>query len=454
MDFALLPPEVNSGLMYTGPGSGPMLSAAAAWDAAAAELESTAASYSSTITGLDGTWWGPSAEAMTGAANPYIEWLQASAVTAGQTATQAYAAAAVYEAAFAATIPPPVIAANRARLAMLVATNVLGQNFPAIAATEAEYAEMWAQDAAAMYGYASAATTASTLAPPQQPPQTTSDTAQTDQARALTQSTAQNTGARTQSVVQQLSTTPQPIDHPGTYGPGTYTTVDGGTVNIGPAGSLTIGDLNNFVVDSTSTLNINGTATFGTGTVLTIEEGSTVTIGTGSTLTADSGLLVSDVFAQGATVTLTNSTITLLNGGTFSVTYNTVTITGSSITAINGSGFGAGGTGGATITDSAITVGNATAAGYVMAGNDPLVIANGVVSGGGDAALVQPYTIGPAVTPIGPTAVPGGGWVSASPGLAGTSAIQPQLNADLLGEWSRGITGADLAAGLGETAAG
>ncbi len=32
MDFAALPPEVNSGLMYTGPGSAPMMAAAASWD--------------------------------------------------------------------------------------------------------------------------------------------------------------------------------------------------------------------------------------------------------------------------------------------------------------------------------------------------------------------------------------------------------------------------------------
>ncbi len=32
MDFGALPPEINSGRMYCGPGSGPMLAAAAAWD--------------------------------------------------------------------------------------------------------------------------------------------------------------------------------------------------------------------------------------------------------------------------------------------------------------------------------------------------------------------------------------------------------------------------------------
>ena len=47
-------------------------------------------------------------------------------------------------------MPPPVIAANRSLLAMLVATNFLEQNMPAIMATEAHYMEMWAKDAAAI----------------------------------------------------------------------------------------------------------------------------------------------------------------------------------------------------------------------------------------------------------------------------------------------------------------
>ena len=40
MDFAVLPPEVNSGRMYAGAGSGPLMAAAAAWDGLAAELSS------------------------------------------------------------------------------------------------------------------------------------------------------------------------------------------------------------------------------------------------------------------------------------------------------------------------------------------------------------------------------------------------------------------------------
>ena len=73
MDFAMLPPEVNSGRMYAGPGSGPMLAAASAWDGLAAELQSTAASYGSVISELsDGPWLGPSSASMTAATAPYL----------------------------------------------------------------------------------------------------------------------------------------------------------------------------------------------------------------------------------------------------------------------------------------------------------------------------------------------------------------------------------------------
>lgn len=54
MDFGVLPPEINSGRMYAGPGSGPMLAAAAAWDGLATELQSTAADYGSVISVLTG----------------------------------------------------------------------------------------------------------------------------------------------------------------------------------------------------------------------------------------------------------------------------------------------------------------------------------------------------------------------------------------------------------------
>lgn len=143
-----------------------MLAAAAAWEALAAELQTTASTYDALITGLaDGPWQGSSAASMVAAATPQVAWLRSTAGQAEQAGSQAVAAASAYEAAFFATVPPPEIAANRALLMALLATNFLGQNTAAIAATEAQYAEMWAQDAAAMYGYAGASAAATQLSP-------------------------------------------------------------------------------------------------------------------------------------------------------------------------------------------------------------------------------------------------------------------------------------------------
>src|SRR6201993_5633113 len=182
IDFGALPPEVNSGRMYAGPGSATMLTAAAGWDGLAEDLYSTAGSYGAVISGLTSdAWLGPSSVSMAAAAATYVAWLTGTAGQAEQAAHQAPAAAAAYETAFAMTVPPPVIAANRSLLATLVATNFLGQNTPAIMATEALYAEMWAQDAIAMYGYAGAATAASQLTAFTTPPPTTNDTGQATQ---------------------------------------------------------------------------------------------------------------------------------------------------------------------------------------------------------------------------------------------------------------------------------
>ncbi len=97
MDFGVLPPEINSGRMYAGPGSGPMLAAAAAWDGLATELQSTAADYGSVISVLTGVWSGQSSGTMAAAAAPYVAWMSATAALAREAAAQASAAAAAYE---------------------------------------------------------------------------------------------------------------------------------------------------------------------------------------------------------------------------------------------------------------------------------------------------------------------------------------------------------------------
>lgn len=204
IDYGALPPEINSARMYAGAGSGPMLAAAGAWDVLAEELSLTAAAIDLTITDLtSGPWRGPSAAAMAAAALPFTTWFKATAAQAELAASQAKAAAAAYETAFAMTVPPPVVLANRVQLMTLVATNFFGQNTPAIAATEAHYAAMWAQDAAAMYGYAGGSAVASQLSEFTPPPQTTNPAGPAGQAAAVSQSVGNTTATNTaQSLAQ------------------------------------------------------------------------------------------------------------------------------------------------------------------------------------------------------------------------------------------------------------
>lgn len=210
MDFAALPPEINSGRMYAGPGSGSMLAAAATWDELSTELYTAAAGYQSVISALtSGPWRGASSVSMASAAAPYAAWLNATAAQAEQASTQAKAAAAAHAAVFAMTVPPPVIAANRAQLATLVATNILGQNTPAIAATEAQYDEMWAQDATAMYGYTTASQTASQMTPFTAPQQTANPGGLAAQSAAVSQSSGTSAGHA--SVSQALSAASQAV---------------------------------------------------------------------------------------------------------------------------------------------------------------------------------------------------------------------------------------------------
>ena len=191
MDFAFLPPEINSARMYTGPGAGSLLVAAGSWDSLAAELGITAQTYESVLSGLTSLHWrGPAADAMSAAVAPYMDWLHITAEQTRQTAMQTRAAAAAYEQAHAMTVPPPAVTANRAQLAALIATNILGQNTAAIAATEAQYAEYWAQDAAAMSGYAASSAAAAQLTPFSSPKQTTNASGLTAQNAAVTQANA------------------------------------------------------------------------------------------------------------------------------------------------------------------------------------------------------------------------------------------------------------------------
>jgi PPE-repeat protein len=242
LDFGALPPEINSARMYVGAGSAPMLAAATAWDALAAQLELFGAGYSEALSALHGeSWSGPSSTAMAAAAEPYVAWATATSAQAGAAAHCARAAASAFETAFLATVHPAVVAANRVQLAALVATNFFGQNTAAIAATEATYAEMWAQDAAAMYNYAASSSAATDVTPFIQAPQSTNPIAQSGQGDAVTQA-AGSIGHSQGALSQLMSAVPQQLQ----------TFASGGATNASTADSsatstsvlTAIGDLN------------------------------------------------------------------------------------------------------------------------------------------------------------------------------------------------------------------
>lgn len=146
-----------------------------------------------------------------GAAIVFASWLGNTAEQVKMAARQARAAAMAYETAFAATVPPAVIAENRALLLALVATNLFGQNTPAIAAAETQYGEMWAQEATTMYAYAGGSAAASRLTPFSDPPQTTDLSGAGAQDAAVSKAATSAT-ASPKALTQVLQTVPKVLD--------------------------------------------------------------------------------------------------------------------------------------------------------------------------------------------------------------------------------------------------
>ncbi len=212
MDFGALPPEVNSGRMYSGPGPATLLAASAEWEELAAEMQLAASRCESVVAELTSeSWTGPSSMAMAAAVLPYVAWVRTTAAQCEDAATKAAAAAAAYETAYAMTVPPPLIAANRVRLAALIAGNLIGQNTPAIMVAEAEYSEMWARDTAAMYGYAANSASVSELSAFVSPPHTT------DPGAASTTQNGTAAGLSTR-LLNSAATTRQGLAGPGSGG--------------------------------------------------------------------------------------------------------------------------------------------------------------------------------------------------------------------------------------------
>lgn len=201
MDFATLPPEINSGRMYSGPGAGSLTDAAAAWDGLAARLRAAAADYRALAS---------TRPALAGAAAPYLDWLDGVVERSERAATRLAAAAAAHRSAVIRMVPPPAVTTNRARRGALARDNRLAQAAPAIAELDAGYERMWVRDADAMYAYARASAAAAALAPFTSPPGAPAATAGTWALRSAPDVVA--TGTRVMSAIpealQALSQSP------------------------------------------------------------------------------------------------------------------------------------------------------------------------------------------------------------------------------------------------------
>ncbi|MFP1151847.1 PPE family protein [Mycobacterium sherrisii] len=206
LDFGALTPEINSGLMYAGPGSASMTGAAAAWNTLAAELNSAALGYDRVLNTLSSEeWLGQASTSMVQAVTPYVEWMRTTAAAVEDAASQAMSAATAFETAHATVVPPPVIAANRRNLTKLLSMNVLGQNAAAIAALEAQYAEMWATDSATMYNYAGRSASSAAVKPFTSAPQATNPDGAAQQSNSVAAATGTTAGTAQNTLRSRMS---------------------------------------------------------------------------------------------------------------------------------------------------------------------------------------------------------------------------------------------------------
>ena len=159
----MLPPEVTSALIHSGPGAESLIQASGAWQRLGTSLEESAGINAATLSSLADAWHGPSAAAMTKAVEPYLNWLRTTAQQCQQMAIAVQDAIAAFNSARSSVVPVASVSANRTRLTQLLATNRFGINLPAIAETEDEYLDMWANNSGAMSRYEAASAQATTL---------------------------------------------------------------------------------------------------------------------------------------------------------------------------------------------------------------------------------------------------------------------------------------------------
>ena len=215
IDLAALPPEISSILIYSGPGSTPLVTAASSWNALAAELSSAAIGYENVVTQLTSEeWLGPASTAAADAVSPYVQWVTNTAAQAEQAASQAESAAAAYETVLASVVPPEAVLTNRAELTQLLSTNVLGQTSQLIQEVESQYSQFWAQNSSALYSYASSSASATQLPKFSAAPQVANPTAAATQGAATAADSVSSIQQQLNKMISQLATQLQSLAGP------------------------------------------------------------------------------------------------------------------------------------------------------------------------------------------------------------------------------------------------
>jgi PPE-repeat protein len=197
MDFGMLPPEITSALIHSGPGAGSLIAASGVWHQLGTELEESVRGYVSVLSELTGVWRGPSSMALVNAVEPYLAWVRITGQQCQLIGSSVQAVVAAFELTHFMVVHPLQVSANRTRLALLLATNWFGINLPAIAETETEYEAMWVNNSAAMYRYAASSASAVVLPQFSSPPPIANPTGLATQASAVHTATAVSSAAST-----------------------------------------------------------------------------------------------------------------------------------------------------------------------------------------------------------------------------------------------------------------
>ncbi len=152
-----VPPEVNDFRVRTGPGAAAVIPLTLAYEEASAVHLEQAQQMVATTMAANTSWIGFGDIGMNETALPMAAHIDVAGAHAQAAAQTINAAGQAHSMTLATSIPYPTVIANRVREATLEATNVIGQNSPAIAEANLEYGEYWAQNAGAMMGFLSAA---------------------------------------------------------------------------------------------------------------------------------------------------------------------------------------------------------------------------------------------------------------------------------------------------------